>query len=148
MTPDDAKGIEARLQHLVSLDRTALIAAWTQCHGRPPPPKTSKQLMMKAIAYQWQAELLGCLGTRSRKALRKIAVGGGITSIVPTGAKRSIKPGTRFVRDWHGQPIEVMVSEDGSFLWNGESYTSLSAIARKITGTRRNGPAFFGLREV
>ena len=104
--------------------------------------------MMKAIAYQWQAERLGSLGTRSRKALRKIAVGGSITSIVQAGAKRPIKTGTRFVRDWHGQPIEVMVSEDDSFLWNGERHASLSAIARKITGTRRNGPAFFGLREV
>ena len=31
--------------------------------------------------------------------------------------------------------------------WKGRRYASLSAVARAITGTRRNGPAFFGLRE-
>ena len=33
------------------------------------------------------------------------------------------------------------------YLWRGECWTSLSAVARAITGSRRNGPAFFGLRE-
>jgi hypothetical protein len=40
----------------------------------------------------------------------------------------------------------VHVTETG-YLWRGRSYASLSAIAREITGTRRSGPAFFGLRD-
>jgi hypothetical protein len=39
-----------------------------------------------------------------------------------------------------------MVLEEG-FTWNGGSYKSLSKVARAITGTRWNGPRFFGLRE-
>ena len=35
----------------------------------------------------------------------------------------------------------------GGFVWNGATYTSLSEIARFITGTRWNGPRFFGLRD-
>ena len=54
--------------------------------------------------------------------------------------------GTRIVRDWHGKRHEVTVTE-GGFEYEGRRYRSLSAIARAITGTRWNGPAFFGLRK-
>jgi hypothetical protein len=47
---------------------------------------------------------------------------------------------------WKGERQEVQVTESG-YLWRGEGWTSLSAVARAITGSRRNGPAFFGLRE-
>jgi len=40
---------------------------------------------------------------------------------------------------------EVMVVP-GGFLWNGETYASLSTITKQITGTSWNGPRFFGLR--
>jgi hypothetical protein len=36
----------------------------------------------------------------------------------------------------------------GGFLWSGQSYRSLSGIARAITGTNWNGPRFFGMREM
>ena len=55
-------------------------------------------------------------------------------------------PGTRLIRVWKGERHEVQVTETG-YLWRGHSWKSLSAIARAITGGRRNGPAFFGLRE-
>jgi hypothetical protein len=42
--------------------------------------------------------------------------------------------------------VEVMVMEDG-FAWNGQTYDSLSKVAFAITGTRWNGPRFFGLRD-
>jgi hypothetical protein len=40
----------------------------------------------------------------------------------------------------------VFLVTDG-FSWEGRAYPSLSAIAKEITGTRWNGPRFFGLRE-
>jgi hypothetical protein len=42
------------------------------------------------------------------------------------------------------QPVAVLA--DG-FAWNGKTYPSLSKIAQAITGTRWNGPRFFGLRD-
>jgi len=39
-----------------------------------------------------------------------------------------------------------MVMADG-FAWNGETYDSLSKVAFAITGTKWNGPGFFGLRD-
>jgi hypothetical protein len=41
---------------------------------------------------------------------------------------------------------EVVVLEEG-FFWNGETKSSLSEIARLITGTRWSGPRFFGIRK-
>jgi Protein of unknown function (DUF2924) len=50
------------------------------------------------------------------------------------------------VREWEGTPQHVMVLADG-FAWNDNTYQSLSQVARAITGTRWNGPRFFGLRD-
>ena len=49
-----------------------------------------------------------------------------------------IKPGTRLIRTWRNVTHEVMVLNDG-FAWNGERHTSLSTIAKTITGTSWNG---------
>ena len=69
----------------------------------------------------------------------------------PPPTHKALPEGTRLIRDWQGKTHEVSVlnPNDGRdhFLWNGRQYRSLSAIAKQITGTNRNGPAFFGLRD-
>jgi hypothetical protein len=57
------------------------------------------------------------------------------------------RAGTILVREWRGVTHHVTITEDG-FLWNGKAHQSLSAIARAITGTKWNGPRFFGMRRV
>ena len=52
--------------------------------------------------------------------------------------------GSRFGRQIDAR--ELMVMAEG-FAWNGSTYPSLSKVARAITGTRWNGPRFFGLRD-
>src|SRR5215207_3231148 len=59
--------------------------------------------------------------------------------------RRQLKPGTVFVRQYQGQRHAVTVGRDG-FLWQGATYSSLSAIARAITGTAWSGPRFFALQ--
>ena len=59
-------------------------------------------------------------------------------------ASASLKPGTRLVREWNGRTHVVDVSEDG-FVFDGKTYASLSAIAKRITGAHWSGPRFFGL---
>jgi Protein of unknown function (DUF2924) len=49
------------------------------------------------------------------------------------------------VREWKGKLERVTVLEKG-FAWNGKSYSSLSQIAKAVTGTAWNGHRFFGLR--
>lgn len=58
--------------------------------------------------------------------------------------RKSLEPGTRLVREWNGSTHVVEVTERG-FVWNGQAYRSLSAVARAITGARWSGPRFFGL---
>ena len=57
------------------------------------------------------------------------------------------RAGTILVREWQGTTHHVTVTDDG-FLWNGKPHRSLSSIAGAITGTKWNGPRFFGLRDV
>jgi hypothetical protein len=65
------------------------------------------------------------------------------------GLKRAIatvQQGTILSREWNGRMHRVSVLTDG-FAWNGNTYRSLSKVAFAITGTRWNGPRFFGLRD-
>ena len=49
------------------------------------------------------------------------------------------------VRDYQGRRYTVTVEPDG-YVWEGQPYSSLSAIARAITGTAWSGPRFFALK--
>ena len=60
--------------------------------------------------------------------------------------RTELRPGTVLVREWNQQSQRVMVMAEG-FAWNGHTYDSLSKVAFAITGTRWNGPRFFGLRD-
>jgi hypothetical protein len=60
--------------------------------------------------------------------------------------RTELTPGTVLVREWDRQSQRVMVMADG-FVWNGQIFESLSKVALAITGTRWNGPRFFGLRD-
>ena len=60
--------------------------------------------------------------------------------------RTALTPGTVLVREWDRQSHRVMVLADG-FAWNGQTYDSLSKVALAITGTKWNGPRFFGLRD-
>jgi hypothetical protein len=62
------------------------------------------------------------------------------------GKAIELRPGTILSREWNGQMHRVAVRDKG-FDWNGKTYRSLSKVALAITGTRWNGPRFFGLRD-
>ena len=90
------------------------------------------------IAWRLQARHSGGLDQATRRALARTG------AIAPEGSQ--LGQGAVITRDWQGKRHEVMVLDDG-FRWEGKRYRSLSAVARAITGTRWNGPKFFGLRE-
>jgi Protein of unknown function (DUF2924) len=72
---------------------------------------------------------------------------GGATDAPQLPATPLPRTGTILVREWQGTTHHVTVTDDG-FLWSGKTHHSLSSIARAITGTKWNGPRFFGLRDV
>jgi hypothetical protein len=139
MTASLTDDIEREIAALAELDRTALLEQWRMAFGRDAPPRLSRTLMQKAIAYDLQAKAFGGLSSRTRRALRAAAKADGRSSLSKLPSR-----GTRLIRVWHGTLHEIEVLEDG-YLWRGERHRSLSAIARAITGTKWSGPRFFGL---
>ncbi len=133
---------EDEIGKLADLDLATLRIRWTTLWQSQPPARISRELLMQAIAYRMQENTYGGLTTSERKVLmgRPAAAHRG-----PSRVDRSIKPGTRFLREWQGRTIEVIATADGRFLYRDQSHASLSAIARKVTGTRWSGPAFFGI---
>ena len=57
-----------------------------------------------------------------------------------------LKAGALLAREWKGRLERVMILEEG-FVWNGQTFGSLSQIAKAMTGTNWNGHRFFGLRQ-
>jgi hypothetical protein len=94
------------------------------------------------VAYGLQAEVYGGLDAETRRLLKKAGQANGEPS---RPQPRRLSKGSKLFREWHGETHEVLVLEKG-FAWRGETHSSLSAIARAITGTNWNGWAFFGLK--
>jgi Protein of unknown function (DUF2924) len=129
--------IEAEIAHLRSLALDALRRRWRAVFGRTPPAALSKDLLGRMIAWRLQEQVFGGLDRESLSFLDGLARHGG-------SSRRRLKPGTVLVREYQGQRHTVTVAPDG-FNWQGTTYTSLSAIARAITGTAWSGPRFFAL---
>ena len=133
------------LSRLPNLDLRELREEWCRLYKADASPHLSRELLIRAVAYRMQEVALGGLRPEPQRQLRQIAM-----ELKQTGeAKRfrpQLKPGTRLIREWQGRTYEVVVLDDG-FSWQGTRCNSLSAIARKITGTAWSGPLFFGLKQ-
>lgn len=129
---------------LKDLDRKALAAAWQQAFDRPIPPRLYKATVVALLGYRLQELTFGGLSPDTRRYLNRLLPrsSGGKAASPP----RRLKPGTRLQRVWQGRTYSVTVLEGGEYEYLGKRYTSLSVIARTITGTAWSGPAFFGLK--
>jgi len=108
------------------------------------PPKISRDLLVMGIAYRRQEIEHGGLGKATLRKLQTLAKTLRTTGKVGPSPGLAVKPGARLIRKWHSRTHTVTVTEDG-FEYGGTSYSSLTQIARKITGTHWSGPRFFGL---
>ena len=140
--------LENEIAHLRGLDLGGLRARWRSLTGRAAPSHLPKTLLLRVLAYRVQAAALGDVDKPTIRLLDRIAdeALAGKRVEVPVPDRAGLKPGTVLVREWEGTPERVMVLADG-FAWNGGTYPSLSKVARAITGTRWDGPRFFGLRD-
>jgi hypothetical protein len=143
--------IDDEIAHLRGLDLGRLRARWHSVFQRPAPAHLTRHLLFAIIAYRVQADRFGDLDHETRQVLdRTIAKEAGpamSARLASFDQKRTkLTPGTVLVREWDRQSQRVMVMADG-FAWNGQTYDSLSKVAFAITGTKWNGPRFFGLRD-
>jgi hypothetical protein len=107
--------------------------------------------LFAVIAYRLQADRFGDLDHTSRQMLDGSVAkeaGPALSARLASFDQKQTKltPSTVLVREWDRQSQRVMVLADG-FAWNGQTYDSLSKVAFAITGTKWNGPRFFGLRD-
>jgi len=136
--------------NLEGLDLNGLRRQWRAHLGGQPPAHLSRWLLMKVLAYRLQSDAFGDLDKSIRRILRsgkEDSVGAPFDRRAPqTREGLGLKVGALLVREWKGQPERVMILEDG-FAWNGQTFGSLSQIAKAMTGTNWNGHRFFGLRQ-
>src|SRR4051794_41614700 len=93
-----------------------------------------------------QVKAFGGLPEATKARLRELAAGASDGTLDAATMGPRIKPGTKLVRTWHGETYNVLVLENG-FSWKGQHHSSLTAIAKAITGTSWNGWSFFGLKQ-
>jgi hypothetical protein len=143
--------VEDEIAHLRGLDLKGLRARWQSVFQRPAPSHLPRHLLFAIIAYRIQADRFGDLDHETRQVLDRTDAresGAAMSArLASFDQKRTeLTPGTVLVREWERKSQRVMVMADG-FAWNGQNYDSLSKVAFAITGTKWNGPRFFGLRD-
>lgn len=129
------------LDSIAALESAALASAWTEVFATPMP-EVAPSLLRRALAYERQERKFGGLPVVLRKQLETAAAGK--TTEMPKPSLK-LKPGTRLMREWNGTMYSVLVTPHG-FDFAGKTWSSLTMIARQITGSHQSGPRFFGLK--
>jgi hypothetical protein len=139
-------GCREALARLPELALSELRQQWRALYKSDASPHLSRELLLRAVAYRMQEIAFGGLRPEHQRQLRQFAQQFKETGEIRRRLSLELKAGTRLVREWQSRTYEVLVLDDG-FSWQGTHYRSLSAVARKITGTPWSGPLFFGLKQ-
>jgi hypothetical protein len=136
--------------NLEGLDLDGLRRHWRDHLGGEAPAHLSRWLLMKVLAYRLQSDAFGDLGKSIRRILR-FGKEDGVSAPFDRRAPQTreglgLRAGALLVREWNGRLERVMILDEG-FAWNGQTFGSLSQIAKAMTGTNWNGHRFFGLRQ-
>jgi hypothetical protein len=137
--------VETELARLPTAPIADLRKRYRELFRTEPPKAFGPDLLRRSIAHRIQEKAYGGLSVATRRLLDQLVKA---AMAKPNGRlelPRRIKPGSELVRTWKGRSYRVMVMADG-FAYDGTTFASLSEIASEITGTRWNGPRFFGLR--
>ena len=141
--------MKSEIARLSALDIVGLRLAWRNIFVKTAPTHLPKHLLVRIISYRLQANAYGDLDRKVAQMLDRHVRQATVANDQVTAEKRPLrilKHGTVLTRESGGQVHRVMVLENG-YAWNEGTYRSLSEVARAITGTRWNGPRFFGLHQ-
>ncbi len=130
--------MEFDIATLEKATRVDLLEHWRFLINRPPPKHISRSLLIQILAFEQQSK--HCGGFTKKLSLRLTRA-----SLRDT-LRPAFKPGSRFIREYHGKTHIVEVGEDGKFVWNAQRFKSLSHTARAITGYNVSGFKFFGVK--
>jgi hypothetical protein len=142
-----------------------LAVEWERVFG-VPPRNTNRQHLWRKLAWELQARAHGGLSDAARARLEELGQAAfdrstsrrqraqdaepappatPETKVTRIRDSRRPMPGTVLARLYHGVEIRVVALDDGQFEYDGQVYSSLSAVARAVTGQKWNGRLFFGL---
>jgi hypothetical protein len=137
--------VEAELDRLSRMPVVDLRKRYQELFRAEPPKAFGPDLLRRSIAHTIQEKAYGGLQVSAKRLLDQLVRAAAAKPNGRLELPRRIKPGSELVRSWNRRTYRVMVLEKG-FAFDGKSFASLSEIATAITGTRWNGPRFFGLR--
>ena len=132
-----------RIAALSELTAQQLRDEWRRL-SRGQPPRLSRDLLIRTIAYRMQELAYGGLSKATQRKLDALIRELRVNGTVAVTSDVSLRPGTRLVREWRGRTHTVVVTEEG-FEYGGKVLLSLTKIAHAITGAHWSGPRFFGL---
>ena len=132
------------LPDLTIASRKELIGEWRRVFKCREPEKAGAKVLRTCLHVQLerQGNIQACNKAHAKlisRLKRHEAVN------VALATHTGLSPGTELIRSYQGRTYTVLVHGAG-FEWNGTCYGSLSEIATLITGSRRSGPKFFGLK--
>ena len=148
------------IPQVTEMERGDLIEVWTRKLGYALPKSAATSFLRRAVAFEVLARQHGDLTKTEQRAFMRAADQaskvGAVGQVNATTAEsevgqtpkhmptRNVRPGSVLLREWNGRTYEVRCTNDG-FVFDGQTYKSLSKIARRITGAHWSGPRFFGL---
>ena len=156
---DDCQNELAALTHM---GVSELRGKYAELFGEPTRTG-NKTWLVRRIAWRLQALAQGDLSERARQRAEELAQDADLRLTAPrgaiatpsatTGGRQTLKlradarvppPGTVLTRSYKGRTLRVQVLGHG-FLYAGQTYPSLSAVAKAVTGSHCNGYLFFRL---
>ena len=139
MSGEGITDLPERLREIASMGRAACAKELAAMPGLTVPPRLRAETLRRLLAYESQARVLGGPTAGERRMLWSVASGNPVGDVAAQAT-----PGTHLVREWNGRTYRVEVTVNG-YVLDGTAYRSLSAVAKRITGTAWSGPRFFGL---
>lgn len=118
---------------------------WLRLTGTVAGRHLSPTFLRRALAFETQCKALGGHSAGVKRQLRGMKMNS-LERGTTAPSKPTLTTGTQLVREWNGRIYRVLVT-DVVFEMDGQTYRSLSAIAKRITGAGWSGPRFFGLNK-
>lgn len=138
--------VECEVEALATMPIVALRQHYRQLFRKEPPKAFGPDLLRRSISWRLQERAYGGLPAATRRLLRAAMTAMAARPDRRVELPRRPGPGAVLERTWNGKRYRVMVLAEG-YAYDGTTFASLSEIANLITGTRWNGPRFFGLRQ-
>jgi hypothetical protein len=134
------------IRQIKRLSHEQLIEQWSLVWNRDAPPRISRHILELSLHCRLIDRNGMGLTQRQKKRLNSLIEEYKKYPDFIADKRHQLKPGVKLIRRWNGGDIIVNVVKDG-YEYEGVNYNSLSKIATKVTGCKRNGRQFFKIKE-